>query len=70
MTIGGIILAFTTSWLVSMIFLAVIPIVLIAYYFGEKYIDQLWGLFNESSNNGSVESRGSPHAVPHSESVR
>jgi ABC-type multidrug transport system fused ATPase/permease subunit len=51
--IGGVILAFTTSWLVSLTCLVAIPIVLLTFWLGEKFIDKLWYKYNENSTSAA-----------------
>lgn len=51
--IGGIVLAFVTSWLVSLVCLVAIPFVLITFFVGEKIVDKLWIKFNEKSTTAA-----------------
>ena len=51
--IAGIVMAFTTSWLVSLIALVIVPLVIITFWLGELWVDKLWLVFNETSTTAA-----------------
>ena len=47
--ISGLVLAFSASWLISLIAIVIIPIILVINYIGEKIIEHVWSQYNDKS---------------------
>lgn len=47
--VGGIVMAFITSWRVTLIVCATIPVVLLVFFICEKWVGKLWFKYNEKS---------------------
>ena len=52
--VSGIVMAFCTSWLISLILLITCPLVLITFYIGEKVVDGLWEEYNQQSTTAAA----------------
>ena len=52
--IAAVIMAFTTSWLISLVLLVAVPLVLITFYIGEKVVDGLWNEYNEKTTSAAA----------------
>ena len=55
--VSGLVIAFTTNWLVSCCSLVAIPIVIIAFWVGKKCISDLFIKYNETSTSASAKAQ-------------
>lgn len=49
--ISGVVIAFTTSWAVTLMWVATLPIILIVFFLTEKCIGKIWHSYNDKSTS-------------------